>query len=53
MPRDLPFRLTDYIELVDGTDQMLRKDKRGVIPEHTLPILNQLNIKTKHWIYPQ
>jgi len=32
MPKGLPFRLTNYIELVDWTGRMLREDKRGVIP---------------------
>jgi hypothetical protein len=32
MPNGLPFRLTDYLELVDWTGRMLRDDKRGSIP---------------------
>ena len=32
MPEGLPFRLTDYLELVDWTGRILREDKRGAIP---------------------
>jgi len=51
MPKGLPFRLTDYLELVDWTGRILRDDKRGAIPENTPPILGRLNIETKHWLY--
>ena len=51
MPKGLPFRLTDYLELVDWTGRILREDKRGAIPENTPPILNRLNIESKHWMY--
>jgi hypothetical protein len=33
MPNGLPFRLTDYLELVDWTGRILRDDKRGAISE--------------------
>ncbi|MCF6338546.1 MAG: hypothetical protein L3J84_11455 [Gammaproteobacteria bacterium] len=36
---------------MDWTGRILREDKRGVIPEHTPPILDRLNIETKHWLY--
>jgi len=51
MPKGLPFRLTDYLELVDWTGRVIREDKRGAIPENAPPILNRLNIETKHWLY--
>jgi hypothetical protein len=44
MPNGLPFRLTDYLELVDWTFRILRDDKRGGILESTPQILQQLNI---------
>jgi hypothetical protein len=44
MPKGLPFRLTDYLELVDWTGRILRDDKRGGILESTPQILQQLNI---------
>jgi len=51
MPNGLPFRLTDYLELVDWTGRILRDDKHGIIPESTPQILQQLNIDPKHWCY--
>ena len=51
MPKGLPFRLTDYIELVDWTGRILREDKRGAISEQTPPVLQRLNIEPKHWLY--
>jgi hypothetical protein len=51
MPNGLPFRLTDYLELVDRTGRILRDDKRGVIPVNTPQILQQLDIDPKHWCY--
>ena len=50
-PNGLPFRLTDYLELVDWSGRLLRDDKRGAIAEDTPPILIQLNIDPKHWCY--
>ena len=51
MPKGLPFRLTDYLELVDWTGRHLREDKRGAIPENIPPLLQRLNIDTRHWEY--
>jgi hypothetical protein len=51
MPNGLPFRLTDYLELVDWTGRILWDDKRGAIPESTPQLLQQLNIDPKHWSY--
>jgi hypothetical protein len=51
MPNGLPFRLTDYLELVDWTGRILRDDKRGIIPESTPQILQQLNIDPKQGCY--
>ena len=51
MPNGLPFRLTDYLELVDWTGRILRDDKRGAIPGNVPPILAQLNIDPKQWCY--
>ena len=48
MPNGLPFRLTDYLELVDWTGRILRDDKRGAIFESTPKILQQLNIDLQH-----
>jgi len=51
MPKGLPFRLTDYLELVDWSGRILREDKRGAIADHLSPILQRLNIEPKHWHY--
>ena len=51
MPHGLPFKLTDYLELVDWTGRVLRDDKRGHIHHQTPPILERLNIENKHWHY--
>lgn len=51
MPKGLPFRLSDYIELVDFTGRYIRDDKRGYISKQLPPILERLNIDTKHWVY--
>ena len=51
MPKGLPFRLTDYLELLDWTGRILREDKRGAIPDHYPPILERLNLSAKHWLY--
>ena len=51
MPKGLPFRLTDYLELVDWTGRSLRDDKRGAIADSLPPILERLNMDAKHWLY--
>jgi hypothetical protein len=51
MPAGLPFRLQDYLELVDWTGRQIRTDKRGSIDQKVPPILERLNINTDHWIY--
>ena len=50
-PKGLPFRLTDYLELVDWTGRILREDKRGAIDATLPPILQRLNIEAKHWLF--
>ena len=50
-PKGLPFRLTDYLELVDWTGRILREDKRGAIDDNLPPILERLNIEAKHWLF--
>jgi hypothetical protein len=51
MPQGLPFRLTDYLELVDWTGRQLRDDKRGAIPDNIPPLLQRLQIDQRHWVY--
>ena len=50
MPTGLPFCLSDYLELVDWTGRILRKDKRGAIDEALPPILERLDIEPKQWL---
>lgn len=49
MPMGLPFRLQDYIELVDWTGRCLREDKRGAINASLPSILDRLKFDQKTW----
>jgi len=51
MPKGLPFRLLDYIELIDWTGRCIREDKRGAISNSLPCALERLNIDPKHWLY--
>ena len=51
MPDGLPFRLTDYLELVDWTGMQIREDKRGAIDGDLPAILERLAIDEDHWLY--
>jgi REP element-mobilizing transposase RayT len=51
MLKGLPFRLTDYLELVDWSGRMMREDKRGTIDAALPDILSRLQIEPKHWLY--
>jgi hypothetical protein len=51
MPDGLPFRLSDYIELVDWSGRILREDKRGAIASYIPPILQRMDLDTSHWLY--
>ena len=51
MPKGLPFRLTDYLELVDWSGRIIREDKRGAIPDSLPTILQRLNLEASHWLY--
>jgi len=51
MPSGLPFRLTDYLELVDWTGRQIREDKRGAIDNDLPVMLERLDIKEDHWLY--
>jgi hypothetical protein len=50
MPKGLPFRLTDYIELVELTGRVIRSDKRGSIDSREAPILQRLGIDGESWL---
>ena len=51
MPDGLPFKYTDYLELIEWTGRILRDDKKGAIPATTADILSRMNIDSKHWVY--
>ena len=51
MPKGLPFRLTDYLELVDWSGRIIRDDKRGAISNQLPPLLERLQIDPRHWLY--
>ncbi|MEI8633238.1 transposase [Vibrio sp. PP-XX7] len=43
-PKGLPFRLMDYLELVDWAGRQMREDKRGHIAPHQPAILTRLSM---------
>ena len=45
----IPFRLIDYLELVDWTGRIIREGKRGAIQPNLPPILKRLEIDSKAW----
>jgi len=51
MPEGLPFKLNDYIALLDWTGKQTRKDKRGSIDQNLPPLLNQLNFEKENWLH--
>lgn len=51
MPQGLPFKLEDYLELLDWTGRTMRSDKRGSISSNIPPILSRLNIEPTNWLY--
>ncbi|MCU7805819.1 MAG: hypothetical protein KZQ96_21775 [Candidatus Thiodiazotropha sp. (ex Lucinoma borealis)] len=51
MPKGLPFRLSDYLQLIDWSGRAILDNKRGFIPDNLPPILERLQIDPKHWLY--
>ncbi len=49
-PTGIPFRLMDYLELVDWAGRAIRDDKRGAIPSNLMPILGRLGMDPKVWV---
>ena len=45
----IPFRLKDYVELVDWTGRILREDKRGHIASDLPPIIKRLGLDSSIW----
>jgi hypothetical protein len=50
-PAGLPFRLNDYLELVDWSGRILREDKKGAISEELPAILQRLQLDVRNWCY--
>ena len=51
MPKGLPFRLNDYLDLVEWTGRQMREGKRGSIDFQLPPILQRLELDTRQWGY--
>ncbi|KKD60074.1 transposase [Grimontia sp. AD028] len=49
MPSGIPFRLMDYLALVDWTGRQIRDNKRGHIDSTLPPILSRLGIEPDDW----
>jgi len=47
----IPCSLEDYLELIDITGRIIRRDKRGVIAADCSPILQRLGIDAEAWLY--
>ncbi|SKA70102.1 hypothetical protein SAMN02745132_04536 [Enterovibrio nigricans DSM 22720] len=50
MPDGMPFRLMEYLELVDWTGRQCREDKRGHIDSREPAILNRLGFDSVEWL---
>jgi hypothetical protein len=46
----IPFRLTEYLELIDWTGRVLRDDKHDVIDNALPPILERLAFNDEAWM---
>jgi hypothetical protein len=46
----LPFKLFDYLVLVEWTGRCVRSDKRGFIPTDIKPLFERLNINEQDWL---
>ena len=49
-PQGLPFKLTDYLELIDLTGRLVREDKRGSLDISLAPILQRINLTSEQWL---
>lgn len=46
----LPFKLTDYFELVEWSGRCIREDKRGAIPAHIKPLFERFMVNEQDWL---
>ena len=49
-PEGLPFKLEDYLELIDLTGRVIREDKRGSLDISLASILQRINITSEQWL---
>jgi REP element-mobilizing transposase RayT len=47
--KSIPYRLDDYLQLVDWTGRAIRSDQRGSIDDRLPPIMARLNIDPDAW----
>jgi len=47
---DIPYNLTDYLDLVDSTGRSILANKKGFMPEDLPPILNRLGLDEATWL---
>ncbi|MBL4830991.1 MAG: hypothetical protein JKY55_14040, partial [Aliivibrio sp.] len=48
--KGIPFRLDDYLELVDWSGKQIKPNKRGAINASAPLVLQQLNFEQKEWL---
>jgi len=49
-PEGLPFKLVDYLELIDLTGRVIRADKAGSLDISLAPILQRINLTSEQWL---
>jgi len=50
MPQGLPFKLQDYLALVDWSGRFIREDKRGAVDVNLPCILSRLDVSPDKWL---
>jgi len=45
----LPFKLDDYLDLIDSTGRIVIAGKRGFLPQHQPKLLDLLNVNNQEW----
>ncbi|WP_420933582.1 transposase [Alteromonas sp. A081] len=50
MPHGLPFKLSDYLQLIDTTSRCIHSNKRGNVDSNVPHILERLNIENEKWL---
>ncbi len=50
LAKELPYSLSDYLELLDWTGRILHEDKRGVICVQRPRLLNTIGLEDESWL---